>query len=280
MLDFHFYKQLHTSQGLQDWELKGQVAQGALLGVYGASGAGKTTFLRLLAGLEQAAAGHLTVGGVDWYNASKALHWSPQKRRVGFVFQDYALFPNMTVRQHLEFATAKQSLIQQLLAATDLLNLQQQYPAQLSGGQQQRLALARALALEPALLLLDEPLSALDGHLRPQLQQLLLELHQAWGCTTVLVSHDVQEILHLADCLLVIEKGAAHWYEQPMAYFEEQGLAVPLSVQVLAIQGSTALVQWGEQQLNLAISVQQAQQLQVGQTLQLGATSPFQILKA
>lgn len=278
MLDFHFHKQLHTTQGLQAWELKGAIPKGALLGVYGASGAGKTTFLRLLAGLEQAQAGYLKVAGEYWYHAAKKLHWSPQKRKVGFVFQDYALFPNMTVQQHLAFATSNQLLIQQLLQATDLLNLQQHYPAQLSGGQQQRLALARALALEPSLLLLDEPLSALDGHLRPQLQELLLALHQTWGCTTVLVSHDVNEILRLANCLLVIEGGKANWYEQPMTYFEQQGLALQLAGQVLAIQGTTVLVQLGQQQINLPIPPSQVQQLQVGQTLQLGAAQPFQIL--
>lgn len=278
MLDFHFHKQLHTTQGLQAWELKGAIPKGALLGVYGASGAGKTTFLRLLAGLEQAQAGYLKVAGEYWYHAAKKLHWSPQKRKVGFVFQDYALFPNMTVQQHLAFATSNQLLIQQLLQATDLLNLQQHYPAQLSGGQQQRLALARALALEPSLLLLDEPLSALDGHLRPQLQELLLALHQTWGCTTVLVSHDVNEILRLANCLLVIEGGKANWYEQPMTYFEQQGLALQLAGQVLAIQGTTVLVQLGQQQINLPIPPSQVQQLQVGQTLQLGTAQPFQIL--
>lgn len=279
MLDFHFHKQLHTAQGWQDWTVKGLLPKGALLGVYGASGAGKTTFLRLLAGLEKAQDGHLKVGTEYWYEATQTLHWSPQKRKVGFVFQDYALFPNMTVQAHLEFATSNQSLIQQLLTATDLSNLKKQYPAQLSGGQQQRLALARALALEPALLLLDEPLSALDAPMRQQLQGLLAELHQTWQCTTVLVSHNVDELLKLADYLLVIEQGKAQWYEQPSAYFEEQGLVVQLKAQVVAVQTTTVVVQIGQQQLTLPIAPQQAQQLKVGQTLELGTSHAFQILK-
>jgi molybdate transport system ATP-binding protein len=278
MLDFHFHKQLQTTQGWQDWEVSGQLPQGAVLGVYGVSGAGKTTFLRLLAGFEKAQDGHLKVGAEYWYNALQKIHWAPQKRRVGFVFQDYALFPNMTVQAHLEFATSNQALIQQLLTATNLLNLKKQYPAQLSGGQQQRLALARALALEPALLLLDEPLSALDGPLRQQLQGLLAQLHQTWNCTTVLVSHDVDELLQLADYLLVLEAGQAQWYEQPRAYFEAQGLVVQLQAQVIAIHASSVVVQVGQQQLTLPISPQQAQQLTIGQTLDLGTSHSFQIL--
>ncbi|MFK7796928.1 MAG: ATP-binding cassette domain-containing protein [Aureispira sp.] len=279
MLDFYFYKQLHTAQGWQDWEVSGQLPKGAILGVYGASGAGKTTFLRLLAGLDKAQDGYLKVGTPYWYDARQKLHWSPQKRKVGFVFQDYALFPNMTVQAHLEFATANQSLIQQLLEATGLSNLKKQYPAQLSGGQQQRLALARALALEPALLLLDEPLSALDGAMRQQLQGLLAELHQTWQCTTVLVSHNVDELLKLADYLLVIEQGKSQWYEQPRAYFEEQGLVVQFKAQVVAVHTTTVVVQIGQKQLTLPITSPQAQQLEVGQTLELGTSHAFQILK-
>lgn len=278
MLDFHFYKQLHTAQGLEHWEVQGKLPTGALLGVYGASGAGKTTFLRLLAGLDQAEGGHLKVEGDDWYIGAAGVEWSPQQRRVGFVFQDYALFPHMTVRAHLEFATKNTALIQELLTATALLNLQQQRPAQLSGGQRQRLALARALALEPALLLLDEPLSALDGPLRQQLQGLLAELHQKWMCTTVLVSHDVDEILRLADHLLVIEAGKAQWYHEPMDYFEAQGLAVQWSAPIIALSTDKALVQLGGQQFHIPITPQQAQELQVGATLTLGTAPPFQIL--
>ncbi|MGH1339764.1 MAG: ATP-binding cassette domain-containing protein [Aureispira sp.] len=278
MLDFHFHKQLHTAQGVQAWEVQGKLSKGALLGVYGASGAGKTTLLRLLAGLDQAQGGYLKVEEEYWYDAANSVQWSPQKRRVGFVFQDYALFPNMTVRAHLEFATKNAALIERLLLATDLLKLEQQRPHQLSGGQRQRLALARALALEPALLLLDEPLSALDGPLRQQLQALLAELHQAWECTTILVSHDVDEILRLADCLLVIEEGKAFWYDQPMLYFEEQGLAVQLLARILAIEDTNALVHLGGQQLKIPITPQQKQQLQVGGDLKLGAVHSFQIL--
>ncbi len=280
MLDFNFRKTLHSAQGPQDWRVQAQLPSGRLLAVYGASGAGKTTLLRLLAGLEQAAEGQLTVGEEKWYNSMTNRHWTPQQRRVGFVFQDYALFPNMTVRQHLEFATKNTALIQRLLEATDLLALQQQRPRQLSGGQQQRLALARALALEPHLLLLDEPLSALDGGLRQQLQQLLADLHHAWQCTTILVSHDADEILRLADHLLVLENGTAQFYEQPSRYFEAQGLAVQLTGIVLAVAAQYALVQVGDQSLRLPLSVLQLSTLQVGQALSLGSTHPLQLLSS
>lgn len=279
MLDFHFHKQLHSAQGTLAWQAHAQLPKGALLGVYGASGAGKTTLLRLLAGLDQAEDGQLKMGEEYWYQAQQKINWTPQQRRVGFVFQDYALFPNMTVRAHLEFATKNQALIQRLLDATDLQQLQHQRPAQLSGGQQQRLALARALALEPSLLLLDEPLSALDGPLRQQLQGLLAEVHQAWGCTTILVSHEVDELLRLADHLLVLEAGQAHFYNRPMDYFETKGLAVQLTAPIIALQGKTAIVQLENQQLSVPLTLQQATHLQVGQNLELGSAHPLQILR-
>lgn len=278
MLDFHFHKQLHTANGLQAWQVQGQLPQGRILGVYGASGVGKTTLLRLLAGLDEPQAGHLKVQEEYWYNATQNVNWTPQQRQVGFVFQDYALFPNMTVRTHLEFATENKTLIQELLETTGLCNLQEQRPHQLSGGQRQRLALARALALEPALLLLDEPLSALDRQLRQQLQTLIVELHHAWQCTTVLVSHDVDEILRLADYLLVIEEGKTQWYDQPSAYFEAQGLLTQLFAQIIDIDENKVLLNLGDQQVTISVTVQKARQLKIGQTLELGATHPFQIL--
>ncbi len=279
MLDFYFYKQLQSAQGLLDWTVKAQCPAGKLLAVYGASGTGKTTLLRLLAGLDQAQEGHLKLDGNCWYNSSKKINWTPQQRRVGVVFQDYALFPNMTVRQHLEFASKNQQLIQQLLEATDLQGLEGQRPRQLSGGQQQRLALARALALEPRLLLLDEPLSALDGPLRQQLQALLAELHHAWNCTTLLVSHDADEVLRLADHLLVLEAGKTSYYAHPAEYFQRQGLALALTAKVLAVEAAYVVVQLGDQVINVPLSAAQLAALTIGQRIELGSVHPLQLLK-
>ena len=155
--------------------------------------------------------GHLTVQGRDWYRHRPARWLPPQRRPLGLVFQDYALFPNMTVRQQLDFAAAGQPdrprLVPELLALLELTELAGQHPAQLSGGQQQRVALARALARRPRLLLLDEPLSALDLPTRQRLQGELAAAHQRYGLTTVLVSHDAAEIARLATRVVELALG-------------------------------------------------------------------------
>ncbi|MDZ4378071.1 MAG: ABC transporter ATP-binding protein, partial [Xanthomonadaceae bacterium] len=148
------------------------VAAGETVAIVGASGAGKSTLLRMLAGLSQPNSGRIVVDGEPWFDSAKKINLPPQQRAIGFVFQDYALFSNLTVRQNVAYAADKgqASWVVRLLAMTGLTELQDSLPARLSGGQKQRVALARALARKPKLLLLDEPLSALDGALRAQLQ--------------------------------------------------------------------------------------------------------------
>jgi molybdate transport system ATP-binding protein len=191
-------------------ELAFDLKKGELLALNGPSGSGKTTLLRIIAGLEKRAQGSLWVDGACWQDSDQGLFLAPQKRAIGLVFQNYALFPNMTVWQNLRYAlqnAADLPLLEELLELLDLGALAKAWPRQLSGGQQQRVALARAIVRRPKILLLDEPLSALDADLRERLQTYLLDLHQRFELSTILVSHDRQEIRKLADRVIMIEKG-------------------------------------------------------------------------
>ena len=187
-----------------------EIPKGQLVTVYGESGAGKTSILRMLAGLLQPEKGFIEVNGKVWLDTEKGLNLKPQQRKVGYVFQDYALFPNMTVKENLLFALKKQQdkkRVAELLELVELGDLRDRNPATLSGGQQQRVALARALVQEPEILLLDEPLSALDQSMRVRLQDYILKVHQTYGLTTLLVSHDVSEILRMSERMFVLKGG-------------------------------------------------------------------------
>lgn len=181
----------------------------SLTAIYGVSGAGKTTLLRLLAGLETPISGHIVVGGETWLDTSKKINIPIQKRSIGFVFQDTALFPNMTLRQNLKYAATfpKDPFIDELLQLIDLERLSDRKPDVLSGGQRQRVALARALVRRPKVLLLDEPFSSLDAATAQGLREQLLKLHRLTQTTTLLVTHNQEDIQQLADRKIEIECG-------------------------------------------------------------------------
>lgn len=191
------------------FEMRGDIKTGELIGLSGPSGAGKSTFLRLLAGLEKAEQGQLIVGDTVWFDSQKKIFLPPQMRQIGIVFQDYALFPHMTVKEQIIYATHQQDSkwIDELITLTGLDELIHRYPYELSGGQKQRTALARALAKKPKLLLLDEPLSAIDHDARMQLQILLQHLHKEYLTYTLLVSHNIAELLFLSHRIFKCEKG-------------------------------------------------------------------------
>src|SRR5690554_533667 len=178
--------------------------------LYGVSGAGKTSTLRLLSGLLTPDTGQIVVNGIPWFDAEKKINLPPQERKVGYVFQDYALFPNMTVRQNMAFALRKgqkESIIGELTDLMELGDLLKRRPDTLSGGQKQRVALARALVQRPEILILDEPLSAIDHKMRIKLQEYLLKDHIAYKLTTILVSHNIGEIIKLSDRVYELEIG-------------------------------------------------------------------------
>jgi len=160
--------------------------------------------LRILAGLEDAT-GTIKVGDEVWLEGKKAL--PSQKRKIGFVFQDYALFPNMSVEENLLFVQKDKELADKLLALTELSELRDRLPNTLSGGQKQRVSLCRAMMNKPKILLMDEPLSALDPKMRTKLQHEILTLHKEFGTTTIMVSHDPSEIYRLASRVVVLNLG-------------------------------------------------------------------------
>ena len=184
--------------------------KGELLSIYGESGAGKTTILRLIAGLDAMHNGHLKNNDTIWFDSSKQINLKPQLRKVGFVFQDNSLFPNMTVLENLEFALKKgqsKSIVFELISSFGIEDLVNRNITSLSGGQQQKVALARVIVQKPSILLLDEPLSAIDDENRHILQDLLLKIHHQYELTTILVSHNVSEIFKLSNKVLKIKAG-------------------------------------------------------------------------
>ena len=210
MIQAQIKKQLHGMYGEFHLDINLNVAQGEFIALFGPSGVGKTTLLRCLAGLEQAEQASIKVKGQVWLDTSLRINLEPQLRRVGYMFQDYALFPNMTVLSNLEFALRKGSNKQRILELIDMMNLgelQHRKPETLSGGQKQRVALARALASEPNLLLLDEPFSALDAEMRSHLHDEVLRMQRSLGITTIIVSHNVGEVYKLASRVLMMEEG-------------------------------------------------------------------------
>ena len=204
MLSLQITKPLHGAGGAMQLDLDLQIEAGSFVAITGTSGSGKTTFLRILAGLEMAE-GSIHFGESVWLSDRKRL--SPQERKVGLVFQDFALFPNMTVEGNLRYVRDDATWIERLLAMTELTTLRDRYPDKLSGGQKQRVALARALMHRPKLLLLDEPLSALDPQMRGTLREKILEVHREFGMTTLLVSHDTDEVAQMADRIVRLEHG-------------------------------------------------------------------------
>jgi molybdate transport system ATP-binding protein len=240
-------KRLIGAEGPFELDVELTVPKGQLTVLSGASGAGKTTLLRMLAGLTHPDEGCIKVDGELWFNARVCV--PPQRRSIGFVFQDYALFPSMTVRRNLEFASSrrKDARVNMLLAMVELEELQHRYPADLSGGQQQRVALARALVRQPKILLLDEPLSALDEAMRERLQEEIVRLHRELRLTTIFVSHDRSEILRLADRVIMLDEGRVAFDGPPShAYRDDQNrCSSRLSAEIVEVfndNGSVAIV--------------------------------------
>jgi molybdate transport system ATP-binding protein len=194
MITVDIKKALKAYNGLQVLQIKKKFIVGSITRITGPSGAGKTTFLKMVAGLITPDNGIIKTNNTAWFDASQKINLSPQQRHIGFVFQDYALFPNMTVKQHLEYATDDTSWINRLLRIGGLGDFTDHKPNHLSGGQQQRLAILRALAIKPKLLLMDEPFSALDLKMKSQLIKDLQGLFTELDATTLIVSHNPQEL--------------------------------------------------------------------------------------
>lgn len=212
------------------WALKEvslRIHEGEFVCFLGPSGCGKTTLLRIIAGLEQQDGGQILQKGQDISGLPSS------KRDFGIVFQSYALFPNLSVKDNIGYGlkgkawgrSAVHDRVSELLELVGLPHVAHQYPAQLSGGMQQRVALARALATSPGLLLLDEPLSALDARVRAHLRTELRQLHQRLGITTIMVTHDQEEALSMADRIVVMNHGVIEQVGTPLAVYQQPGSA-------------------------------------------------------
>ena len=233
MIQFRAYKILNTSQGKMPLEVSFTLEHGQLFSLFGKSGAGKTTILRILAGLTNADESFIEVDNEIWDDNEKKIHLHAQKRSIGFVFQDYALFPNLTVKENIQFALQKKrerNIVPELLELMELEQLQHNKPASLSGGQQQRVALARAIARQPKILLLDEPLSALDDEMRFKLQDYIFKAHQYYKLTTILVSHHLPEIFRLSDTVIILDEGKIIKQGKPLDVFTEQKMSSKFNV--------------------------------------------------
>ncbi|WP_338401807.1 ABC transporter ATP-binding protein [Vreelandella salicampi] len=240
--------------------------RGELLALVGPSGSGKTTLLRSIAGLYQPAEGHIVCGETRWFDAKSKHSLSAQKRRVGIVFQDYALFPHLTALENIALPLrhhpkpTRRDRAEQWLARVRLEGLGRRYPDALSGGQRQRVALARALARDPQVLLLDEPFSAVDQVTRRRLQRELALLRQQISIPIVLVTHDLEEATALADQICVLHNGQSLQQDRPERLFRQP--ATPevarlldrhnlFNATVVEIDGQRYL-QWGRFQLEVA----------------------------
>lgn len=204
MIEFSLKKELFGVNENMKLNVKISFKSGSFISLSGESGSGKTTILRCLAGLEKAN-GFIKVDDEIWQD--EKIFLSPQKRRIGFVFQDYALFENLSVKDNFLFVEKDINHCNKLLDMLGLMSLKDRYPTNLSGGQKQRVALGRAMMRKPKLLLLDEPLSALDPHLRARLQDEISKIQDMFKTTTILVSHDPNEIYKLANYMFVLKNG-------------------------------------------------------------------------
>jgi len=267
MINIDIKKRLHGSLGEMSLSVKVGIKEGEFVALSGKSGSGKSTFLRILAGLESAN-GSIDVSSNVWLNHKRSL--APQKREIGYVFQDYALFPNMSVEENLLFVSKDRALAKHLLEVTELTDLSKRMPNTLSGGQQQRVSMCRALMKRPKLLLMDEPLSALDPSMRTKLQNEILKLHKEFNTTTIMVSHDPSEIYRLASRVLVLDQGELVDDGEPKDIllktqgsqkFSFEGELLNIRrVDVIYI----AIIAIGQQLVEVVVSSSEAKELKVG----------------
>ncbi len=221
-------KNLHTVNGPVDLNIEFGVKKGELVTLFGDSGVGKTTLLRMIAGLTTPDEGFIEVDGEVWFDSRNNVNLPAQKRPIGFVFQEPGLFPNMTVEKNLLFAAKNPSdfsIIDELLKITHLTEFKRRYPDGLSGGQKQRVALIRAVLRKPKIFLLDEPLSALDYDLRIKLQDEIFDIHKKFNIPTIFVTHDLSEVFKLSNRILWLENGKIKKEGCPRKIFGEQTIS-------------------------------------------------------
>ena len=281
MIRIDISKKLHGATGVMNLSINLEIQENSFVALSGESGSGKTTLLRILAGLEEAD-GTIEVGGEIWQDTKSKL--STQKRGIGFVFQDYALFPNMSVEENLLFVKNDKELCSKLLEMSELSELRGRVPNSLSGGQKQRVSLCRAMMNRPKLLLMDEPLSALDPSMRSKLQAEILALHKEFGTTTIMVSHDPSEIYRLSQRVIKLHHGKVVEDGKPKDVllktsgskkfsFEGELLEI-VKVDVIYI----AIISIGQQLVEVVISSSEAKSLEIGSSVSVSTKAFAPIL--
>lgn len=213
-------------------------SQKEIIGVLGASGSGKSMLLNCIAGLVKPDEGKVIINGKTLFDSAKKINLPPRERKVGFLFQNYALFPHLNIRQNIAFgldgleAKEKNDRVDALMKKFRLKDMENKYPTQISGGQQQRVALARALIVDPEILLLDEPFSALDNHLRNHMIKEMLESLSEFNGTTIHVTHNMEEAYRLCDRIAVLNAGKVEEFEDKKKLFNN-----PMTLEVAKITG-------------------------------------------
>lgn len=283
MINININKELHGSYGKMLLNVDLHINKGEFTALSGESGAGKTTLLRILAGLEESNS-KIEVDGDIWQDEK---YIKPiQKRDIGFVFQNYALFPNLNVINNLLFVKKDKELAKYLLNLVNLYELKNRDIKSLSGGQQQRVSLCRALMKQPKLLLLDEPLSALDLNIRAKLQDEILALHKEFETTTIMISHDPSEMYKLASRVLVLKDGKIVKDGSPKEVllktkgsqkFSFEGLLLEIiKVDVINV----AIVSIGQQIVEVVVSNEEAKSLKIGEKVNISTKAFTPSIKA
>lgn len=277
MIEFCCQKKLSNDFSLK---AKFELKDGEILAIYGKSGAGKTTILRLIAGFEKPDFGEIKFQNKIIFD--NKIFIKPQFRNVGYLFQDYALFENMSVFKNLLYAKNDTKFANELLEMAEISHLKNAKISTLSGGQKQRVALARAIMRKPKILLLDEPLSALDNEIRIKLQKFLQEISKKFEISMLLVSHDTAEIYKLANRVLVLKNGEVESIKTPKETFLKQSGSQKFEFlgEILEItkkdQIFVALIRVGEQICEVALSNLEAKNFKVGDSILVG-TKAFKI---
>lgn len=272
MIEFNCEKKLSNDFCLK---AKFDLKDGEILAIYGKSGAGKTTILRLIAGFDKPDFGEIKFKDKIIFNDK--IFVKPQFRNIGYIFQDYALFENMSVFKNLLYAKNDPKFALELLKMAEILHLKNYEISALSGGQKQRVALARAIMLKPKILLLDEPLSALDNKIRTKLQKFLQIINEKFKISMILISHDTAEIYKLAKRVLVLENGKVKNITTPKGAFLKQSGSQKFEFlgEILEISKKdeifVAVIRIGEQICEVALSDLEAKNFSIGDTILAGS---------
>ncbi len=276
MIHINISRQLQFFNGNKPLSVNIILPKNNIIAIYGESGAGKTTLLKIIAGLVKPDEGFIKMDNTIWLDVKHHINIPPQQRSIGFVFQDYALFPNMTVLQNLQYAANKKEDDSFILHLAEMVSLQSflhAKPSQLSGGQQQRVALIRALVRKPKLVLLDEPLSALDTDLRYQLGAALQQLQKELSFTAILVSHNKEEVCALAQHVIQLQEGEVVFEGAPKQLFTASRFTgkLQLTAKVISIKPNADVcfieLSTGANTISLTLQLTELKNVSIGDTI-------------